>query len=165
MTCFKKSEYFRSSSQKKYIFVKNKILEIAPWAKVLPIGGTFIKGALTKGDVDLLVRLRKNEFSKTIKLLRTFYKENNKELWNDDFAIFKDDRSFAEKIDILVVSIGSQADVRHKATKLLRNNKLLLKEYNQMKAKFADKGSDEYKAAKGNFYNKLEAILSANCDK
>lgn len=94
---FKKSEFFKSSSNKKFIAVKNKITEIAPWAEVKLIGGTAIPGALTKGDVDLLVRVHKNKFLKTKSLLKEMFEENNQEFWNNEFAIFKDITSFNEK--------------------------------------------------------------------
>ncbi len=89
MKDFKDSSFFKLSSKRKFNAVKRKIIRVAPWAEVKHIGGTAIPGALTKGDVDLLVRLSKKKFSKTKKLLGNIFEEHNRQLWNENFAIFK----------------------------------------------------------------------------
>jgi GrpB-like predicted nucleotidyltransferase (UPF0157 family) len=160
MSKFQKSDLLRESTLKKFNFIKDKIVKTIPWIEIKPIGGSFVPGALTKGDVDLLVRVEKNRFFETLDLLRNIFQENNREIWDSDFAIFKDEKSFNEKIDILVTIIGTNNDLKHsRATEFLSNNKEYLDEYNQLKSSFTDSEDPEYKAAKRKFYEKLEPLL------
>lgn len=159
MLNFQKSEVFIKEAKKKFNVIKQKILTTIPNIQVKQIGGTFIPNALTKGDIDILVRVKHENFNKTIKKLEIVFKPNNKELWTKDFAIFKDQITFSEKIDILVVTIDSKEDIRSKATDLLKKDVKFLSEYNRLKIKYSGGNEAKYKIAKTKFYDKLEKIL------
>jgi len=155
---FQKSEVFQQKVKKDFNNIKKKILNVSDAVEVLQIGDTAIPGALTKGDLDVQVRVNKKSFSSFVKEMDEFFEPNNLWLWNSNFAIFKD-TSYVPKIDILVTVIGSKDDNLQDLQELLKNDVNLLREYNDLKLKYGDSELEEYKIAKRKFYNKLRKLV------
>ncbi|OGM59222.1 hypothetical protein A2955_04500 [Candidatus Woesebacteria bacterium RIFCSPLOWO2_01_FULL_37_19] len=155
---FQKSDMFRDKIEMDFVIIKDKILKVVNNVEVMSIGGAAIPGALTKGDLDVVIRVGRKKFPNALKALAATFKVHHKEMWNEDFAIFKD-VSYSPKVDILVTVIGSKSDNLHKIQELLKENGKLLEEYNEIKLEFIDSKSKEYKIAKRRFYNKLRKIL------
>ena len=132
-----------------------RIQRLIPGAEVEHIGGTSIPGALTKGDVDLVVFVGSEDFSTGVERLRAIYEVNQPENWTPAFASFKDDASFT-------LPFGAQLIVREAETyffvrlrERLRSDPEALEQYNAIKR--AHEGGDPtiYREAKGAFIERL----------
>lgn len=131
---------------------KNRILELITFASVEHIGSTAIPGSITKGDLDINVRVRKENFEETVVTLKKLYQINQPENWKDDFASFKSEPlNFGVQLTI----IGSQADDFVRLRDILIDHPELLKECNEMKQRFEGKDMDEYRKEKAEFFEKL----------
>jgi GrpB-like predicted nucleotidyltransferase (UPF0157 family) len=122
------------------------------------VGGTAIPGALTKKDVDIQIRISKEDFSKVIELMKTCNKIKKLEIWTQNKAIFKNkEKDFST--DYLVTVVNSDADVYYKARELLKNNSQLLSKYNKLKKSFEGKTYMEYRPAKDSFWREIGALI------
>ena len=74
------------------------------------IGVTAIPGSLTKGDVDVLLRVEARDFMPSVATLRQHFTINQRKIWSDVFASFADDCSFPFPPGIQLVVKGSEAD-------------------------------------------------------
>ncbi len=158
---FKKSEHFIEKAEKEFVQLKKKIIDALPMVEVFPIGGTFIPGAITKGDLDVQVRVYKKDFQKALDVLSENFEVNNKHLWNKNFAIFKDE-SFTPKADILVTVCGSKEDCLQEVQEMIMSDKNILASYNKLKIDFGNNGIEQYKIEKRKFYDSLRKMLTMN---
>src|SRR5690349_16634427 len=69
------------------------VLELVPGAEVEHVGATAVPGALTKGDVDLLVRVGEPEFPAAVKALSRRYAIHQPHNWTPTLASFTDPRA------------------------------------------------------------------------
>lgn len=95
-------------------------------------GASGIPGALTKGDVDLHLRVPPHRFSDTVRLLRSAYPVASRQSWGETLAVFDIPRDRAT--GLAVTPVGSEHDVRFVSTwREIRRRPELLREYNQLK--------------------------------
>lgn len=118
------------------------------------VGGSSVPGAITKGDLDIQVRISKHEFTRTLEELGTRFDRNRLDLWNGQFALFTDQRS-PLKVDIMVTVIGSTYDTFHIFRDILKENRELLEEYNHLKVFHPESSYDEYTENKKAFFGKI----------
>lgn len=152
---FKPTEEFLDKADKLFKEQKARILTIIPNAKIEHIGSTAIAGSITKGDLDINVRVLKGHFNEAVAELKKLYDINQPENWNGDFASFKNDDL---DVGIQLTVLGSKADDFVKLRDILINNPAYLAEYNQMKQKYESKDMDEYRSAKADFFQKLREL-------
>lgn len=124
-------------------------------ADIQHIGGTAVPGLLTKGDLDINVRVSQNDFLADVEILRKNYVINQPENWTNAFASFKDDTSFALPLGIQVTVIGSPDDHFVKHRDALRNNPALVEEFNKLKRTFDGKSMASYREAKDKFLKSI----------
>lgn len=136
---------------------KHKIQSMISWADIQHIGSSAIPGSVTKGDVDLNVRVSVGKFKEAVGKLKKLYEINQPENWTPNFASFKDDTG-SLPVGVQLTIIGSKYDDFVKLRDLLKSNLLLLEEYNQMKLKYEGKDMDEYRKEKADFFEKLRKL-------
>lgn len=127
---------------------KKSLLELLPDADIQHVGSTSIPGAITKGDLDIQVRISKEGFAEAIEKLRRRYTDSHPEIWRDGFASFQ---NYANPD----IPIGVQLTIRDTAYDdfyIMRdefiNNPQLLQQYNSFKKDFEGKPEPDYKMAK-----------------
>ena len=118
------------------------------------VGGSSVKGAITKGDLDIQVRISATNLEQIIQKLDTRFERKRAELWNEHFAIYADQRS-PLKVDIMVTVIGSPYDNFHRIRDVLQSNRDLLEEYNNLKVYHPNSSYDEYTENKKGFFGKI----------
>lgn len=59
---FLKPDEYQPRQEKVFCLMKENILAVIPYAEVEHIGSSAIKGAFSKGDLDILVRVKLSEF-------------------------------------------------------------------------------------------------------
>jgi GrpB-like predicted nucleotidyltransferase (UPF0157 family) len=125
---------------------------IIPNADIQHVGSCAIPGAIGKFDVDIQIRLKHEDFSEAVRILREHYPAKHEEkLWNENLAIFKSKDSAQYDIDYVVTVIGSKSDDYYRVRDFLIANPEKLKEYNEMKMKYEGKPYHEYRTAKAEF--------------
>ncbi|QGQ21108.1 hypothetical protein GC089_14505 [Cellulomonas sp. JZ18] len=116
-------------------------------------GGSSVPGALTRGDVDLHLRVAPEEFARAVALLREDHAVVHPEIWCATLATFAVDAPVPA--GLAVTPVGSEHDVRFTRTwELLRTDPRLLAAYNAMKTSAADA---DYEDRKSVFVDRLLA--------
>ncbi len=148
---FRKSQDF--SEEVKVLFFQQKALLFRklPFSDIQHIGGTAVPNLLTKGDLDINVRVSAADFSKTVEILKGLYEINQPENWSNSYASFKDNNSYILPVGIQVSVIDSTQDFFLKHRDALLNNPVLVDKFNQVKKAFEAKDMDDYRTAKRKF--------------
>lgn len=152
---FKNNDEVREEAEQLFSKEREKILRLIPDADIQHIGGTAVPGLLTKGDLDINVRVNKGDFIAAVEILRKHYEINQPEHWTDAFASFKDDTSYVLTLGIQVTVIGSSDDHFVKHRDALRSDPALVEEFNKLKRAFDGKDMESYRKAKGEFLKTL----------
>ena len=114
-------------------------------------GGTCLPGTLTKGDIDLHLRVRPEHFPGAVARLSEAYAAASPDAWADTLAVF--DIPGSHPTGLAVTPLGSEHDQRfHRSWDALRSSPDLLAEYNQIKA---TAHPDDYERKKSDFFTRL----------
>jgi len=137
---------------------KQKIEAATGATEIEHVGGTAIPNLLTKGDIDINVQVKNEEFSSVIEALKVLYEINQPNNWNEHFASFKDDNSFELPLGVQVTVIDSPEDdfVRHR--EMLMHKPDLVEKYNDLKKSFEGKKMSEYREAKTKFFESISNL-------
>jgi GrpB-like predicted nucleotidyltransferase (UPF0157 family) len=154
---FKPSEKFKKAADEIYLMQKKRILKLLPNSDLKHIGSTAISDALTKGDLDIQVRVTEANFYNAINVLKSIYKVNQVDNWSKTYASFKDDTNFKIPVGFQLTVIDSEDDNLFKTQQLLLKNPKVLKEYNQLKLRFQGKSINNYRKEREKFFDKLKS--------
>ena len=133
------------------------IRALLPDAEVEHIGATAVPGSLTKGDLDLLVRVPPEELSAAVQALQERYAIYQRENWTETYASFVDEQADDPRVGVQLVVAGSDLDVAFVSIRrLLRSRPDLVERSNDLKRSFEGGDPQEYVAAKQAF---IEALL------
>ncbi|WP_211747777.1 GrpB family protein [Paenibacillus sp. Marseille-Q4541] len=132
-----------------------KMKERLPHADIQHVGSSAIPGTLTKGDVDIQVRVQKEEFEEAVCVLNALYQLNEGSVQTSSF------RSFYTNDTILPLGVQltvchSEFDVFHKFRDVLLINEGYREQYDQLKASFDGKDMESYRKAKQHFFEQLK---------
>ena len=120
-------------------------------------GGSSVAGALTRGDVDLHLRVPPAAFAEVVALLGSRYLVVHSEIWGATLATFT--VPAALPTGIAVTPAGSEHDLRFTRTwQLLAADPALLEEYNAVKLAAAGDGDRGYEDRKSAFFDRLLAL-------
>jgi len=138
---------------------KDSLGKLIPSADIQHVGSTAVPGSITKGDVDIQVRVQEDEFEDARKQLVQHYNSNHKdEIWRNGFASFEDYDNPVIPVGIQLTVIGSKYDEFHKIRDLFISNPALLTKYNEIKRSCEGKTYAQYRKQK----RKLFGINGAN---
>ncbi len=117
-------------------------------------GASSVRQALTRGDVDLHLRVPPDAFAAAVDVVRVLHAVRRPDLWCATLATFAVDAPLPT--ELAVTPVGSEHDVRFTRTwDLLRADPRLLAAYDAVKQR-AD-GAPDYEAAKAAFLDRLLA--------
>ena len=120
------------------------------------LGGSSVPTALTKGDVDLHLRVPAAEFGPAVAALREIYAVVHPEIWQETLATFEVPAA-PLPTGVAVTPVGSGHDVRFgRAWRLLAADPALVDAYNAVKLRYRDR-PDEYERHKSAFFDQLMA--------
>lgn len=142
--------------------VSAKIAAQLPDVEVHHIGATAIPGGLTKGDLDVLLRVEDSEFHSAIERLRTSFAVKQAENWDPCFASFGSDTDYDLPVGVQLVVKDSEADFFLFVRDHLISNAEALAAYNRIKLEAADKSPDEYWSAKNRFLSSIVALKATS---
>lgn len=133
---------------------KSQIEKILPEADIQHVGSTAIPNSITKGDLDIQVRVRADQFSKAVEEFSKVYDLNEGSTKTKEFHAFKDD-STKPPLGIQLTVKGSEFDFFWKFRDVLLANDVYRKEYDSLKRKYEGKDMETYRAAKNEFFQKI----------
>ncbi|MFC7492424.1 MULTISPECIES: hypothetical protein [unclassified Knoellia] len=115
-------------------------------------GGLSVPGALTKGDVDLHLRVEPHDFGDVVARLELAYPVASPHSWAATLAVF--DVPGTRATGLAVTPRGSEHDLRFSRTWWrLRHEPVLLEQYNALKV--AATGAADYEEAKSRFFSSI----------
>jgi GrpB-like predicted nucleotidyltransferase (UPF0157 family) len=123
-----------------------------PWHH---IGATAIPGSLTKGDVDLVLRVPAERFPAIVELLRHRFAIKQPENWTSDFASFGDDNGYELPVGIQVVVMDTNQDFFLFLRDYFTLNPVALDRYNELKRSHVGGGPEAYWKAKDQFLSQI----------
>ena len=131
-----------------------------PAAEIEHVGSTAIPGALTKGDLDLLVRVPAARFEAAVATLRGLYAVHQPENWTPTYASFADAAAADPPVGVQLAVAGSGDDAQFGPFRdALIASPALLEEYNALKRGLDGADYAHYTDVKGAF---VERVLAAS---
>jgi GrpB-like predicted nucleotidyltransferase (UPF0157 family) len=129
-------------------------------AELVHVGSTAVPGALTKGDVDLMVRVSAEEFEAAVRALRADYAVHQPENWTPTYASFVDPEATELPVGVQLVVAGSKDEALFEPfIAALRGDPALLAEYNALKRRLDGSDYERYTREKGEF---IERVLASD---
>ena len=154
MKFFKYSDY-SSVVNSIFILLKNEIESHLPMAKIEHIGSSSIKGAISKGDLDVLVVVEKTNFDDSLERIKSLgYIEKKNTLRTDSLCMLITDK-YDYDVAIQLVVNGREQESFVRFRNLLGARPLLLEEYNKLKMSSIDLTEDEYRLRKSKYIQKV----------
>lgn len=143
-------------AEEAFLSQKARIKKLIPNADIQHVGSTAIPNSLTKGDLDIQVRVLPEQFAKAVRALSVLYEENNGSVKTDEFRAFKDD-TIAPPLGVQLTVFHSEFDFFWIFRDVLLQNDMYRKEYDQLKKKYEGEDMDAYREAKADFFEKIKA--------
>ena len=132
--------------------VAGSLVELGVPGELVLTGAASIPGALTRGDVDLHLRVAPADFEAAVDRLSRVYEVGSPQAWAATLAVF--DLPRARPTGLAVTPVGSEHDLRFATTwRALRRRPELLQAYNAMKR--GSIGGDGYDEAKSAFFTSI----------
>jgi GrpB-like predicted nucleotidyltransferase (UPF0157 family) len=127
---------------------------LVPGSPVEHVGATALPSGLTKGDVDVNVRLPADRFADAVDTLKRNYAVAQPQNWTATYASFVDE-SKVLPVGIQVNVIGSRDDFLVPLRDLMARDPALRARYDQVKQRAAALGPQRYWEAKNAFLQEL----------
>jgi GrpB-like predicted nucleotidyltransferase (UPF0157 family) len=150
------SEAVRERAEAAYERHRTALKPILPRAGIEHIGSTAVEGAITKGDLDILVRVSADDFPAAEHVLAARFARNEGSFRSDSFASFCDDAA-DPPLGIQLVVRGSELDDFSQFRDALRANPQLLADFNALKRECEGMDMDAYRERKAAFIEHTRA--------
>ncbi len=148
---FEPSETFQPAAARIVGLVAALVRHVAPEAAVEDMGGTAVPGLLTKGDVDVNVRVDRVEFDRTVAFLRLHFHVHQPGNWTDGYASFADDKTYPLPVGVQVTIRGHRDDRFLSHRDRLAGDRALIERYNELKREYEGAPMVAYRQAKWAF--------------
>ena len=149
---FKKTEEIFDIAQKLFNEQKNFLLDNIPSpVDVQHVGSSSIPGALTQADLDIQIRTTKENFEKTVGILKRHFDVKHLDNWTNEFVSFTSIKNILPT-DFIVTIEHSRYDHFYKTRDYLKAHPEMLSKYNAMKQLYEGKIYSEYSDAKKLFF-------------
>jgi len=135
--------------------VMARLRELVPGAGLHHIGATALPGALTKGDVDVLVRVAPARFPAVVEELGRHFAVKQPANWTASFASFGDDAGHELPLGIQVVVEDGEEDFFLFLRDYFGSDPQALREYDRLKTAHAPRGAEAYWKAKAEFLGSI----------
>ena len=160
---FRPESELRQEARRAFTAHSKLVSGLVPEAEIVHIGATAIEGSLTKGDVDLLLRVPGEAFSAAVEALGSSYAIHQPENWTPTFASFKQQPSGGIPVGIQVAVKGSEEDATFLALlQLMRSRPQLVEEYNAIKREHEGGDEKAYLETKAAFFERLRPEIEAS---
>lgn len=117
-------------------------------------------GCLTKGDLDIVVRVAADDFAAADTALAAQFARNTGSTHSDNFSAFED-AGVSPHLGVQLTVIDGPNDFFHTFVDMLKRDPDLLERYNALKQSFDEQPMDIYRAAKVAFI--VDVLRAAEC--
>jgi GrpB-like predicted nucleotidyltransferase (UPF0157 family) len=149
---FLPSESYRPQVDAVLHQISSMVQQVLPDADVQDMGSTAVPGALTKGDLDVNVRVsNRKQFHHIVEWLRSRFPVHQPENWTASYASFADEHEYELPVGIQVTIRGDVDDKFVCQRDRLASSPELLAMYNNLKMTFESGDVDAYREAKWAF--------------
>lgn len=138
--------------------VSKEVRRLLPKARVEHIGASAIPGAISKGDLDVFVGVGHAELDSAVRRLGAKGYCVKRDTLRTESLCMLENNSYEYPVALQVAANGSQFEMFLSFRDALRQNKSLLKEYNQMKHLCEGKSENCYRIRKSEF---IEYVLES----
>ncbi len=153
------SGHAHNDAQSLYDTIRPQLAAMLPeGADIRHVGATAVPGCLTKGDLDIVVRVEPRLFQAADAALSARYARNTGSTRSETFSAFADEQQ-RPHLGIQLVAIGSELDVFHSFAEALASSPQLLEQYNAMKRAHQGAEMAVYRAVKSQFVENVLAEL------
>jgi GrpB-like predicted nucleotidyltransferase (UPF0157 family) len=147
------AERMRPAAERSLAAVQAQVQALGLAGDLVLVGGSSFPGALTRGDIDLHLRVPSTDFTGVVETLKTAFVVVHPEIWAPTLATF--DVADDPPVGLAVTPAGSEHDLRFtRSWQLLAADPALVQEYNEVKRSATDA---EYEARKSAFFDMLLA--------
>ncbi len=150
---------FKAKADTLFASVAARLQALLPCALVEHVGSTSLPDGLTKGDLDVQVRVRAAYFEEARVALEAIYEENPGG-FTDGGRSYKDDAT-DPPIGIHLTVIDGPSDIQFRQRDILRARADLRAEYDSLKKRFHGGDMDAYRDAKHAFWCDLARRIEA----
>jgi GrpB-like predicted nucleotidyltransferase (UPF0157 family) len=144
---------FKAKADALFAMVAARLQTLLPCALVEHVGSTSLPDGLTKGDLDVQVRVRAAYFEEARALLAAVYEENPGG-FTDGGCSYKNDAT-DPPIGLHLTVIDGPSDIQFRQRDVLRARADLRAEYDALKRRFHGRDMDAYRDAKHVFWRDL----------
>ncbi|MEC2073383.1 GrpB family protein [Alkalihalophilus marmarensis] len=151
---FKREEVFRERAALVVAKHTERIKNGLQKASVIHVGSTAIEGSLTKGDVDLQVRIPIEEFDHAKSFLLKHYTINTGSTQTSFFCAFEDEEDLLP-LGLQLTAEGSELDHFWKVKAYFVAYPCEVIQYNELKLMFEGKDMETYRHAKSLYMRRI----------
>ncbi len=130
------------------------LMSVAPGVEVLHVGSTAFETGLSRGDLDIQVRVAPDEYAAALAAIAPHYVVNEAGYTSEDAASFKDDH-LDPPVGIILTAVNGSADSLWCFRDTLSARPDLAAEYAAIKARFQGGDIADYRAAKHLFVRRV----------
>jgi GrpB-like predicted nucleotidyltransferase (UPF0157 family) len=147
----------RAAAERLFARVAVDLAEVLPAsAEIRHVGATAVAGCLTKGDLDVVVRVPAADFLSADAALARRLARNAGSERTDTFSSFEDSTALPH-LGIQLTVIGSADDCFHLFAEVLRGDPGCVARYNALKRAYHGRPMQAYRAAKDAFVSEVLA--------
>lgn len=140
--------------------VESLISGLLPRAEVEQVGSTAIPGCLTKGDLDVVVRVAQEDFADGVSILDHVLHRSPRNCATADYVEYEFASDGQSTTSVQFVAVGSWHDRRFTGLKqALLSDDSLVNRYNDLKRLHTGSSADVYQAAKCAF---IDSVLGSD---
>jgi GrpB-like predicted nucleotidyltransferase (UPF0157 family) len=145
------SDAARVAAERLFDDVKDLLTQVlTPSSDILHVGATAIPGCLTKGDLDIVVRVNPVDFAEAEIQIAKHFARNEGSIRTAEFAAFEAE-TLTPHLGLQLTSKGSAFDFFHRFAEALRTDPDLVRRYNDLKLAYQARPMADYRAAKDAF--------------
>lgn len=146
----------RDAVERLFTRLESELLTLAPGADVQHVGSTAIPGSLTKGDLDIQVRVSAGTYAAAKQRLETLYRTNTGGFAAADGVSFEAEES-GRSVGIHLTVVGGSVDIQHRFRDRLNGSAALRDEYDGIKRRFHGRSMERYRDEKALFVARVLA--------
>ena len=156
------TEPAREKARRLFERIRSSLVLLLPSdADIRHIGATAVSGCLTKGDLDIVIRVPGEFFQQAGAVLASHFARNGGSIRTASFCAFED-ASTDPHLGIQLTMVSGPHDFFHLFVEALRRSPDLVGEYNALKLRHEGNDMAIYRAAKDDFVKCVLAATRSN---
>jgi GrpB-like predicted nucleotidyltransferase (UPF0157 family) len=145
---------YQTAMKDQFEKLKGRLSRAIPYSEIEHVGSSAIMGALSKGDLDVLVRISKDRFPEAIEAIQSLgFSVKPGTLRTESLCMLEGPNEVA----VQLIEKGSKFEMFVRFRDRMNADPSLVEKYNQLKLSCAGKSPNEYRAIKSKF---IELVLA-----